>query len=192
MKIIKYVSFIITIFTPLVLLRLIINGLRFFLFGVNIDIMIFVGLLLVIINIVFILKYNKVFQENNNDNIKRHYLLYAKMSLFSNYIITFCTFCSILVLIIMYYFLPIILFPIIYAVVSPEFKMELLIKYSSIIKLLFFIWLIINTFISFLYFSKFIKELYKNNKNDIIKYNILYFIPIVNIIILIKNGKKIV
>jgi hypothetical protein len=133
-----------------------------------------------------------VFLENSNDNIKRHYLLYAKISLFSNYGSTIITFGPILGILFM--------LPMFTGLLFERFP-QLLINYSDDIKLYFMFgviiilllfWHIIIILISFLYFSRYIKELYKDNKNKIINYCILYFVPIINIIILIKNGRKMI
>jgi hypothetical protein len=187
-----------TIFTPLAVLNIIFNGVGLFLYSINtIGIMYFVLLFsiifllfLVIINIIYNLRYDKVFLENINDNIKRHYLLYAKISLFSNYGSTIITFGPILGILFM--------LPMFTGLLIERFP-QLLVNYSDDIKLYFtfgviilllLLWHIIIILISFLYFLRYIKELYKDNKNKFQNYCILYFIPIINIIILIKNGRN--
>jgi len=150
-------------------------------------------LFLVIINILYNLRYNKVFLENNNDNINRHYLLYSKISLFSNYGSTIITFGPILGVF--------FIFPLFFASILQERYPQIIINYSNdiiliiiyiILILLLLIWHIINIYISYLYFSRYIKNLYKDNEKEILKYCVLYFVPIINIIIIMKNGKKIV
>jgi hypothetical protein len=73
-----------------------------------------------------------------------------------------------------------------------------LINYSVNEKLLFMlgvcvalllIWHIIIILISFIYFYKYIKMTYSEEKNKVLKYCVLYFVPIINILILIKKGK---
>jgi hypothetical protein len=199
MKIIKYFSFIITIFTPIAVLFNILNGLGLFLYGIDtIGVIYYFATLfsiiflffLVIMNIVYNLRYNKVFLENDNDNISRHYLLYAKMSLFSNYgtiIITFGPILGVLFMLPMFTGLLIERFPQLLINYSDDIKLYFM---FGIIILLLFIWHIIIILISFLYFSRYIKELYKDNESKIRNYCILYFIPIINIIILMKSGKN--
>jgi hypothetical protein len=171
MKVLKSVSFLITIFTPFLILVIIFNGLIGFIYNKNINVVYILLLFLILFNIIGILR---------NNNIKC-FLLHAKISLFSNYGITIISFFPILGILFM---LPI------YVTLILERFPNLLINYSDDIKLIFIFGIIILILlichiiiisISFLYFSKYIKIIYKGEKNKIVKYCVLYFVPIINI-----------
>jgi hypothetical protein len=181
MKLLKYVSVLISLFTPLLLINIIRNGFEVFLYNFNINLIYILLLFLIIINNVIIFKIN---------NTYNHFLFYAKISLFSNYgttIITFFPFIGFLWMLPGYVYLAGERFP------------NFLINYSINEKLIFMlgvcvtlllIWHIIIILISFIYFYKYIKMKYSEEKNKVLKYCVLYFVPIINILILIKNGKN--
>jgi hypothetical protein len=181
MKILKYVSVLISLFTPLLLIIIIFNGFMIFLYNINLNLIYFLLLFLIIINNIIILKIN---------NTYNHFLFYAKISLFSNYGTAFITFFPFLGFLWM--------LPGYVSLVLEHFP-NFLINYSDNIKLIFMlgvcitlllIWHIIIILISFIYYSKFIKIQYNGERNKIVKYCVLYFVPIINILILVKNGKK--
>jgi hypothetical protein len=139
-----------------------------------------VFLLLIVLNIVFVLAKN-----NRND-----YLLFAKISLLSNYCSTVL---SLPIILGQLFLLPMFMsllferFPNLLPSCSDN---EKFIFITVIIFSVLAVWHLIIICISLLYFFKYLNILHEHNKNKMALKAFLYFVPILNIVLLFKKGKN--